>query len=202
MKAAPEKPHCRNAAPSCNVALEQFRLIAGERHFGGIFARQLRLAMHPQCMMQVPMADFIELLFVGLLAGIELAVHYGIGAPPVSLSEEAQILLRQALVRRLRILVPAIFLPAFLFAVLVAFQERHAPETWLRGGAIGMFLLWVVIRILRTVPVNSATLDWDPRDPPTDWRSQVERTERFHVIGAWAAVVAFLCALIATYKGW
>lgn len=151
-------------------------------------------------MVQVHIADFLELLFVGLLAGIELAVHYGIGAPPLALSQSAQILLRQALVRRLRILIPAAFVPAFLFAVLVAFQQRHAPDPWLRWISVGMFLLWIVIRILRTVPVNSATLDWDPEAPPANWRSQVERTERFHVLGAWAAVIAFLCALFSTYK--
>ncbi len=151
-------------------------------------------------MVQAHIAPFLELLFVGLLAGFELAVRYGVGAPPSALSETAQILLRQALVRRLRILAPAIFLPAFLLAVLVTFQERHAPGSWLRFVTMGMLLLWIVVRILRTVPVNSATLEWDPEAPPGDWRSQVERTEQFHVIAAWAAVLAFVCALASMYK--
>jgi hypothetical protein len=146
------------------------------------------------------MTQFFELLFTGLLAGFELAVHYGIGAPPASLPETGQIVLRQTLVRRLRILAPSLFMPAFLLALLVAVQGRHAPGSGLRWATVGMLLVWIVIRIVRTVPVNSATLEWNPEAPPKDWRALVERTERFHVVASWAAVIAFLCSLTSTFR--
>jgi hypothetical protein len=38
---------------------------------------------------------FINLLFSGVLAGFEMGVHYGLGAPPAGLRDDAQILLRQ-----------------------------------------------------------------------------------------------------------
>jgi hypothetical protein len=147
--------------------------------------------------MEGGMAEFFEILFIGLLAGFEIGVHYGIGSPPGYLSEAAQISLRQALVRRLRILAPSLFLPAFLLAVWITVQERQAPGELLRWVAVGMLLLWIGIRIVQTVPVNSATLGWNPEAPPAGWRSLVERTERFHVVAAWAVVVAFLCSLIS-----
>jgi hypothetical protein len=142
--------------------------------------------------------QYFELLFVGLLAGFEVAVHYGIGAPPSSLTEAAQIALRQVMIRRLRVLAPIIFLPSLLLAVLITVQERHSAGR-LRYTVIGMLLVWIAIRIVRTVPVNSATLAWNPDAPPRNWRSLVERTERYHVVAALAAIVAFLCSLASAF---
>jgi hypothetical protein len=153
-------------------------------------------------MLKSGLAEFLGLFFVGLLAGFEVAVHYGIGAPPASLSETAQVLLRQVLVRRLRILAPALFMPSLLLTVLIALEERHEPGSFLRYVASAMLLVWAVIRIVRTIPVNSATLEWNPEAPPREWRSLVQRTERFHVVAAWAAVVAFLSSLASSFGYW
>ncbi len=54
---------------------------------------------------------FVNLFFAGMLAGIETAVHYGLGAPLTDLSEQSQIQLRQVLVLKLRVLVPVFFVP-------------------------------------------------------------------------------------------
>jgi hypothetical protein len=149
-------------------------------------------------MPQADLTQYFELLFVGLLAGFEIAVHYGIGAPPPALPEAYQIVLRQAMVRRLRVLAPIIFLPSLLLAVMITIQKRHTAGR-LRYTVIGMLLVWIAIRIVRTVPVNSATLQWNPDAPPTNWRSLVERTERYHVVAAWAAIIAFLCSLASAF---
>ena len=141
------------------------------------------------------LSNFAGLVFLGLLAGFEVAVHYGLGSPPAILSREAQIQLRQAHTRRLRVLSPALFLPAFIFAVWCTVRSVHQQNLWARALGLAGLLLWIVIRVARTIPVNSATMDWDPAHPPTDWRQEVERAERFHVLAAWAAVVAFLCFL-------
>ncbi len=153
--------------------------------------------MHP-----LGVIGLFELFFVGLLAGVEVAVHYGIGAPPSALTESAQIILRQAMVRRLRVLAPVLFVPSLLLATMIAVNERNEPQCWLRYVAVSMLLLWTLIRIVRTVPVNSATLEWDPEAPPTKWRALVQRTERFHVVAAWAAVVAFLSSLASSVSYW
>jgi hypothetical protein len=86
---------------------------------------------------QVLVASICEFFFVGLLAGVELGVHDGVGAPPSSLSENAQIVIRQAIIRRLRILAPAIFLPAIMLAALISFEERRDVEVgfaWSQSG--------------------------------------------------------------------
>jgi hypothetical protein len=143
---------------------------------------------------------FFNLLFAGILAGFEIAVHYGLGAPPKSLCEDAQILLRQAMVLRLRILAPALFFPAFAFGIAAAVRDRAGKCLWLDGVALCALALWISIKALRTVPINSATLEWRADDPPKNWRQLIERAERFHVVAAWAAVVAFGCFLASALQ--
>jgi len=148
-------------------------------------------------MHQIDWLLFLNLLSAGVLAGFEIAVHYGLGAPPESLREDAQIVLRQIMVLRLRILAPALFLPTLVFGMAIAVRERHDGGQLLRSVVLCGLFLWIVIRVARTVPVNSATLEWKPDAPPQNWRELVERTERYHVIAAWAAVITFICFLKA-----
>lgn len=127
-------------------------------------------------------------------------MQYGIAAPSASFGEAERIALRQVFLRRLRVLAPALFLPSFLLTLLIAFQERHEGGPWLCWAAAAALLLRVIIRIVRTVPVNSATLEWNPNAPPPNWQSSVARTEQFHVIAAWAAIFAFTCSLVSALQ--
>ncbi len=49
---------------------------------------------------------FSNLPFAGVLAGSEIGIHYGVGAPPPVVGDTASIQIRQAAGRRLRILIP------------------------------------------------------------------------------------------------
>jgi hypothetical protein len=141
------------------------------------------------------------LFFAGMLAGIETAVHYGLGAPPVALSEQSQIQLRQVLVLKLRVLVPVLFVPALASATAPTAIDSSAPGLWFRYTGLLALLIWIVIRVIRTVSINSATLTWNPLAPPKDWRLRVESSERFHVLGVWASVITFVCFLAAMAAG-
>ena len=138
-----------------------------------------------------------NLFFAGILAGMEIAIHYGVGAAPAALDDGSQVLFRQGLIRKLRVLVPAFFLPAVLSAVAITILDHTKPGFWLRCAALLALLVWIVARVIVTVPTNSATLTWDAEAPPPNWKALVERTENFHVVGVWAALVAFVCLLSA-----
>jgi hypothetical protein len=56
---------------------------------------------------------FTNFLCAGTLAGEEFVIRYGVRAPVASLDPQLEIRLRQALIRRLHVLVPAIFGFAF-----------------------------------------------------------------------------------------
>jgi hypothetical protein len=148
------------------------------------------------------MLRFLTLLCAGLLAGFEVAVHYGVGSPPRSLSERAQVLLRQAMVLRLRVLAPVLFVPTVLLGIGLTIREADREAFRFHALALASLGIWIMIRVLRTVPVNSATLKWKPEEPPPGWRELIERTELFHVVAAWAAVFAFVCFLlpVSTYR--
>jgi hypothetical protein len=137
------------------------------------------------------------LFLAWILAGIEIAIHYGLRAPAEVLGDQSQIQLRQALVLRLRVVVPAFFVPMALSGIAVAILDGGSPGIWFRCAGLSAVLVWVALRVIGTVPINSATLAWDAGAPPKDWKSRVDRAERFHIIGVWAAVMAFALFLTA-----
>ena len=140
--------------------------------------------------------EFTNLFFAGILAGLEVSIHYGLHAPTLALDEKAQLKLRQGMVSRLRWLVPAFFLPTAVLGAVIAYLDGAKPGLYARVAALVALGLWVLIRVVGTVPINSATLDW--RDaPPADWQEQITKAERFHVVGTWAAILAFAFFLIA-----
>jgi hypothetical protein len=128
---------------------------------------------------------------------MEVAIHYGVRAPSESLDERSQLQLRQALVTRLRFLVPAFFVPTAVFAIAGILLDSTTPGEWFRLAGVLALIVWVVIRVIGTVPINSATLTWPLNAPPKNWKEQVTHAERFHDIGVGAAVVAFGCFLVA-----
>jgi hypothetical protein len=141
--------------------------------------------------------DSVSVFFAGLLAGIEFVIHYGVRAPAEVLDEQAQLQLRQALVLRLRVLVPAFFVPAAMSAIAVMVLDGAAPGLWFRVAGMLAFLIWIVIRVIGTVPINIATLTWRLSAPPKNWKALVYRAERFHDLGVWAVILAFACFLTA-----
>jgi hypothetical protein len=141
--------------------------------------------------------DFVNVFFAGMLAGVEFVIHYGLRAPAEILDERSQLQLRQALVLRLRVLVPAFFVPAAVSGIALTVLDGAAPGLWFRCAGVVAMLTWIVIRVIGTVPINSATLTWQPTAPPKNWKALVNHAERFHIVGVWAAVLAFAFFLTA-----
>jgi len=141
--------------------------------------------------------DFANLFFAGLLAGIEFVIHYGWLAPAEALDEQSQLHPRQAMVRRLRVLVPAFFLPTAVSGIAVTVLDSGAPGFWLRVTGLLTMLIWILIRVVGTVPINSATLTWQPTARPKNWKALVNHAERFHIVGVWAVILGFALFLTA-----
>lgn len=95
--------------------------------------------------------DFVTLFFAGILAGIEIVIHYGLRAPAEVLGEPSQIQLRQALILRLRVLVPAFFVPTTVSGIAVTVLDGAAPGFGFRCAALFAMLIWILIRVIGTV---------------------------------------------------
>ena len=104
--------------------------------------------------------DFINLFFAGMLAGIEFVIHYGLRGPSEALDDHAQLQLRKALVMRLRVLVPAFFAPTAVLGIALTVLNANTPGFEFRCAAVLAVCIWILIRVVGTVPINSATAEW------------------------------------------
>jgi len=140
---------------------------------------------------------WLNLLFAGLLAGEEFVIRFGVRGPLAALEPGTQIALRQALILKLRVLVPTIFFLALLSgAAATALGERG----WgfdLRCVGMLALLVFIGVTLGGTVPINKAALDWNPDAPPPQWRALVTRWETLDTVRTWAALAAFALFLAA-----
>ena len=141
--------------------------------------------------------DLLNVFFAGMLAGSEFIIHYGVRDPAAQLDTHAALVFRKGLVLKLRVLVPALFAPTALLGIGLTFANTTAPGFVLRCTGVAALCVWIALRVVGTVAINSATIDWPLDAPPTDWQAQVERAERFHTVGVWAGVLSFGCFLLA-----
>jgi hypothetical protein len=135
--------------------------------------------------------EFLNLFFAGVLAGEELVICYGVRTVVAVLDQHPQIELRHALIRKLRTLVPAIFVLTALSTAAAMSLDGTGAGFRLRCLADVGLLIWVVTTLLGTVPINKDTLTWRPDAPPNNWRVLVRRRERFDIARCWAAVISF-----------
>lgn len=141
--------------------------------------------------------EFVSLFLAGMLAGAEFLVRYGVRGPLAELEDRAHIQLRQGLIRTLRVLVPSIAVPALVTAVATALVEGFSAGLVLRCAGVFFLLIWLLVTIFGTVPINAAVFEWRPDAPPRNWKALVDRWERLNTVRTWAAFVAFVALLIA-----
>jgi len=114
-----------------------------------------------------------------------------------ALDEQPQIRLRQALIRRLRVAVPIVFASTALSAVAVTILAG----TGFRYAGLLAVLGWTLVTFVGTVPINKATLTWQPAAPPANWRALVRRWERLDTARWWASALVFALFLTAAAAG-
>lgn len=143
---------------------------------------------------------FLNLFFAGLLAGEELVICFGVRATLSILDDPPQIRLRQALVRRLRVLVP-ILLGATVLSTIAALLASAGPGFAVRCAGALVLVAFILITFFGTVPINQGVLTWRPDAPPADWRAQIRRWERLDIARCMGAVAAFALFLGAVARG-
>jgi anthrone oxygenase-like protein len=141
--------------------------------------------------------QYLSLFLGGLLAGEELVVRYGVHPSLAVLDDRAQIQARQGLIRRLRVLVPAIMVPAVLSGAAVVFLDGSGAVSGFRWAGAASLLAFVLVTFLGTVPINIAIGDWRADAPPAEWRSTIRRWGRLDVVRSSMAILAFAFFLTA-----
>ena len=141
--------------------------------------------------------ELVNLFVAGLLAGEELVVRVGVRGPLAGLEDRPHIEMRQALILRLRVVVPTIFLATLATGVAVVILVGGQVGAVARYAALLALVVWLVVTAFGTVPINAAALEWDPDAPPADWKLLIDRWERLNSVRALAAAAAFALFLIA-----
>ena len=142
--------------------------------------------------------DFVTVFFAGLLAGALFVIDYGVGpAVAAILDDQSQIQVRQALILRLRVLVPAIYVLAILLGIAITVLDGIDPGFAFRLAGLLVVLTSFLLTLLGTAPINSAVFDWQPSAPPKNWRTLVSRWERLDRARTLAAVAGFALFLTA-----
>lgn len=145
----------------------------------------------------ITILNLVNVFFAGMLAGIEFVIHYGMRSPAETLDDHAQLQLRKALVLKFRVLVPAFFAPTAVLGIVHLFFNTGTPNFGFWCAGVASLFIWIAIRVIGTVPINSATVTWQLNAPPSNWKAQVTHAERFHIVGVWAAMLAFAFFLFA-----
>jgi uncharacterized membrane protein len=139
---------------------------------------------------------FLNLFFVGILAGEEFTILSGVRRPLARLEDSSHIRFRQALIYRLRILVPAIFGLAICSGIAATILNGFDSGFGFRCAGLLALLAFIMITLFGTVPINAAALDWHPGAPPANWRTLIRRWELLDNVRCGAAVLAFALFLI------
>ncbi|MEV6872874.1 DUF1772 domain-containing protein [Amycolatopsis sp. NPDC051128] len=140
--------------------------------------------------------QYVGLFLLGVLAGEELIVRYGIHPALSTLDDRAHLPARQALVRRLRVVVPIVMLPAAALAVTVLVVVT-GPGLAMRWATLIAMVVFLLLSFLGTVPINVKVNDWRADAPPGDWKAVIRRWARIDVFRSTAATIAFLFAVLA-----
>jgi len=138
----------------------------------------------------------LNLFLGGTLAGAEVVVRLAVHGAISSLDDAAHIRVRQALIRRLRILVPMILFPSFITAVLLvtlfgAPSSSAPPVSALRLTGLCSLSVMLLIAVAGTVPINKRLLAWTSDAPPPNWKDIISRWQNLDTVRCTAAVVAF-----------
>ncbi|HEX2912111.1 MAG TPA: anthrone oxygenase family protein [Chloroflexia bacterium] len=142
------------------------------------------------------MLGFLNLFFVGILAGEEFTILSGIRGPLASLEDKAHLRFRQALIYRLRVVVPLIFGLALFSGLAVTILNGFNSAFGFRCAGLLTLAAFILITLFGTVPINSAALAWNPAAPPANWRALVRRWEKLDNLRCSAALLAFALFLI------
>lgn len=145
----------------------------------------------------VVVLEFINLFFSGILAGALFVIHYGVRTPLSLLDERPQLRMRQALILRLRILIPAFFGPTILSGIVVVFGDWSGPGSLFRDTGVFLVVACFLCALFGTAPINAGILTWKPGKPPKNWRDQIDRWERFDSTRTWLGIVSFVFLLSA-----
>lgn len=131
---------------------------------------------------------------VGIMVGVELAVVVN----PITLRLPAgpSLSARAEGARMLGAAMPVWYIASLVLTAAFAALTWGSASASTAAIAAVLLALSVVMSVALLVPINNRTRTWSAETHPTDWREQVRRWDRLHIVRVVVIVAAF--ALLAS----
>ena len=140
----------------------------------------------------------VAVVVVGLMVGVEASVAFVINPIVDRLPDNAGLLARSDGGRMLGRAMPVWYCGSLLLTVATALaRPEGATATW---TAAALMVVSVVMSVTLLVPINNRSKTWTPATAPADWREQIGRWDRFHVVRVAVIVIAFVLLVVAVAR--
>jgi len=138
-------------------------------------------------------------LLVGLLAGI-LVDYFANQDSRSALDPSSFVQYQQIMHKRYSGLIPPMLIASVIFAVIwlvMIWQQRQSAEFWLVVATIvGMVIVFAVTGAV-SAPINDTLMTWSIDAPPAELKTVWAPWETANLYRTLAAVIAFICSVVA-----
>ena len=137
----------------------------------------------------------LAVVVVGVMVGVEVSVAFVINPIVDRLPHNAGLLARSDGGRMLGRLMPVWYVGSLLLTGATALLEPDAAAAgW---TAVALLVVSIAMSVALLVPINNRSKTWTPATAPADWRDQIARWDRFHLVRVAVIVVAFILLTVA-----
>ena len=136
----------------------------------------------------------VAVVVVGLMVGVEASVAFVVNPIVDRLPGNAGLLARTDGGRMLGRAMPFWYVGSLVLTVATALLS---PVAWAAWTSAALLALSIGLSVAVLVPINNRSKNWTPETAPSDWREQVGRWDRYHLVRIALLVAAFALLAVA-----
>ena len=140
--------------------------------------------------------EVVTTVVVGVMVGVEFSVAFVMNRILNALPEDSSQLGHAHGGRMLGAVMPVWYIGSLVLVGIWAVAGWRHDSAVLVVTAGALLALSVVMSVLLLVPINNRNKAWTPENRPEDWRTQLNRWERWHYLRVAVIIAAF--ALLVT----
>ncbi|WP_264030809.1 DUF1772 domain-containing protein [Cellulosimicrobium sp. SH8] len=137
----------------------------------------------------------VAVVVLGLMVGVEVSVSFVINPIVDRLPENAGLLARADGGRMLGRAMPFWYFGSLLLTAGTALVLPAGG--WAAWTAAAVLALSIILTVAVLVPINNRGKTWTPETAPADWREQMARWDRYHLVRIVLLVVALTLLAVA-----
>ena len=141
--------------------------------------------------------EVVTTVIVGVMVGVEFSVAFIVNRILNALPEDSGQLGHAHGGRMLGAVMPVWYIGSLVLVGIWAIAGWRDDGTALVVIAGALLALSVAMSVLLLVPINNRNKTWTPEDRPADWKTQLNRWERWHYVRVAVLIAAFALLVAA-----